>query len=91
MEGYPFHGLQENAFSGSGPHLPEAASKLDTSTWSRKCSEYFNTTKEGHGNLTVVSSDAPTCTAFQLPPARHVTLFLSAAVGQVYCRNEVGY
>jgi len=52
---------KENAFSGSGPHLPAATSKLGTNTWSRKCSEYFNTTKEGHGNLTVVSRDAPTC------------------------------
>lgn len=48
----PFPGLQENLFYGSGPHLLAAASKLGTNTWNRKCSEYFNTTKEGHENLT---------------------------------------
>jgi hypothetical protein len=31
-----------------------------------------------------------TCATFQLPADRHITMLPSAAVGQVYCHNEVG-
>ena len=89
----PFSGFQENAFCWSGPYLITACwSFVQTRGTGSAVNILIEQKKAMKSRLRITATrqHVRTCATFQLPPDRHITMLPSAAVGQVYCHNEVG-